>query len=160
MNWSAPTFHVSIYCFVLWFSHEKLCAVYTCTGLFLLNLFHVFSMPCSVAQLCPTQRPHGMQHTRLPCHLPSPRVCSNSCPLSQCCHPIISSSVAPFPSCLWSFPASGSFAMGWLFASGSQSIGASASASVRPMNIQELFPLKLTGLYNWIILLYTWNTMT
>ena len=72
----------------------------------------------------------------------------NSCPFSLWCHPTISSSVVPFSSCLQSFPASGSFPMSCLFASGSQSIGASASASawVLPMNIQDWFPLKLTGL--------------
>ena len=72
--------------------------------------------------------------------------CSNSHPLSWWCHPTISSSVIPFSSCLQSFPASGSFLMSWLFASGGQSIGASASASVFPMNIQDLFPLGLTCL--------------
>ena len=74
------------------------------------------------------------------------RVCSNSCPLSQWCHPTISSSVAPFFSCPQSFPASGSFPMNRLFPSGDQSIGASASASVLSMNIQHWFPLGLTGL--------------
>ena len=77
---------------------------------------------------------------------PSPGACSNSCPLSQWCHPTISSSVVPFSSRLLSFPASGSFPMSQFFASGVQSIGASASASVHPMNIQDLFPLGLTGL--------------
>ena len=91
---------------------------------------------------------HGLQHARLPCPSPSPRVCSNSCPLSWSCHPTISSFVIPFSSCLQSFPASGSFPMSQLFASGDQSIGvsASASASVLPVNIQDLFPLGLTGL--------------
>ena len=89
-------------------------------------------------------QPHGLQHTRLPCPLLSPRVCSNSCPLSQWCHPTISPSVIPFSSCPQSFPASGSFPMNWLFASGGQSIG--ASASVFPMNIQGWLPLGLTGL--------------
>ena len=68
-------------------------------------------------------RPHGLQHTRLPCPSPSPRVCSNSCPVSWWCHPTISSCVVPFSSCLQSFPESGSFLISWLFASGSQSIG-------------------------------------
>ena len=77
--------------------------------------------------------------------LPSPRVCSNSCPLSQWCHPAISSSDTLF-SCHQSFPASGPFPMSWLFTSGSQNIGASASASVLAMNIQSWFPLELTGL--------------
>ena len=73
-------------------------------------------------------------------------VCSNPCPLSQWGHPTISSSVVPFSSCPQSFPASGSFLMSWLFASGGQSIGASASTSVLPVNIQDWFPLGLTGL--------------
>ena len=89
-------------------------------------------------------RPHGLQHTRLPCPPPSPGACSNSCPLSQWCHPTVSSSVVPF-SCLQSFPASGSFPMSQFFASGGQSIGASALASVLPLNIQGLFLLGLTG---------------
>ena len=90
--------------------------------------------------------PHGLQQDRLPCPSPSPRVCSNSCPLSQWCHPTISSSVVPISSHLQSFPASGSFPMSWLFPSGGQSIGASASASVFPKNIQGWFPLGQTGL--------------
>ena len=90
--------------------------------------------------------PHGLQHARLPCPSLSPRVGSNSCPLSRWCHPTISSSVAPFSSCPRSSPASGSFHMSQFFASGGQSIGAAASASVLPMNIQGLFPLGLTGL--------------
>ena len=85
-------------------------------------------------------------NTRLSCPALSPRVCSNSCPLSQWCHPTISSSIIPFSSCPQSFPASGSFTMRQLFTSGVQSIGASASASVLPMNIQDWFPLGLTGL--------------
>ena len=90
-------------------------------------------------------QPHGLQHTRLPCPSPSPRACSNSCPSCWWRYPTTSSSVAPFSSCPQSFPASGSFPMNWLFASGGQSIGASASASVFPMNIQGWFPLGLTG---------------
>ena len=72
---------------------------------------------------------HGQQHARLPCPSSTPRTCSNSCPLSQWCYPIISSSVIPFSFCLQSFPASGSFLMSQFFASDGQSIGASASAS-------------------------------
>ena len=92
--------------------------------------------------------PHGLQHTRLLCPLPSPRVCSNSCPLSRWCHPTISSSVLPFSSCLQSFPVSGSYLLHRLFTSGSWSIraSASASASVLPMNIQGWFILGLTYL--------------
>ena len=86
---------------------------------------------------------HGMQHARLPCPSPSPRVYSNSCTLSWWC---ISLTVAPFSSCPQSFPASGSFLMSWLFASGGQSIRVAALASVLPMNIQGWFPLGLTGL--------------
>ena len=89
--------------------------------------------------------PHGLQHARLPCPSPTPGACLNSCPLSWWCHPTISSSV-PFSSYLQSFPASGSFPVSWLFASGGQSTGVSASASVLPMNIQGSFPLSLTGL--------------
>ena len=87
---------------------------------------------------------HGLQHARLPCPSPSPGACSNSCPLNQWYHPTISSSVIPFSSWPQSFPASGSFPMSQLFTSGGQSIG--ASTSVLPMNIQDWFPLGLTGL--------------
>ena len=90
--------------------------------------------------------PHGLQYTRLPCLPPTPGACSNWCPSSQWSHPTISSSVIPFSSCLQSFPASGSFPMNQFFASGDQSIGVSASASVLPMNIQDWFHLGLTGL--------------
>ena len=85
-------------------------------------------------------------YARLPCPSPSPGACSNLCPLSWWCHPIISSSVIPFSSCLQSFLASGSFLKSWLFALGGQRIKSSASASVLPMNIQGWFPLVLTGL--------------
>ena len=87
-------------------------------------------------------RPHGQACS---CPSPSPRVCLKSCPLSQWCHPIISSSFIPF-SCLQSFPASGSFPMNWVFISGGQSIGASTSVSVLSMNVQDWFPLGWTGL--------------
>ena len=101
---------------------------------------------CSVIKLCLTLRTNGIQHTRLPCPSPSPRVCSNSCALSQWCHPTISFSVIPFSSCLQSFPASGSFSVNWLFTSGGHRVGASALASVLPMNMQGWFSLRLTGL--------------
>ena len=90
--------------------------------------------------------PHGLQHTRLPCPSPSPGACSKSCASGQWCHPTFSSSVIPFSSCLQSFPVSGLFLMSWFFASGGQIIGASASASALPMNIQDCFPIGLTGL--------------
>ena len=103
-----------------------------------------FCCCCSVTQPCLTLPPHGLQHSRLPYPSLSPRVCSNLRPLSQWCHPTISS-VTPF-SCLQSFPTLGFFQMSRLFTSDGQSIGASASASVLPMNIQGWFPLGLTGL--------------
>ena len=93
-------------------------------------------------------QPHGLQHARPPCLLPTPRVYSDSCPLSQWCHINISSSVIPFSSCLQSFLASGSFQRSQFFTSGSQGIGLSASASVLPMNIQDWFPLELTSLFS------------
>ena len=93
--------------------------------------------------------PHGLQRARLPCPSPTPGACSDSCPLNQCWHPTVSSSVIPFSSCHQSFPASGSFPVSQFFASGGQSIGTSTSASVLPGNIQGWFPLGLTG---WISL--------
>ena len=105
---------------------------------------------CSVAKLCPILWPHELQHARLPCPSLSPRVCLNSCPLNRWCHPAISFSVIPFSSCPESLPESGSFLMSQFFASGDQSIGASASASVLPKHILGWFPLGLTG---WISLL-------
>ena len=92
---------------------------------------------------------HGLQHARPPCPSPTPGVYPNPCPLSRWCHPTISSSAIPFSSCPPSFPASGSFQMCQLFASGGQSIGVSASASVPPMNTQDWSPLGWTA---WISL--------
>ena len=89
---------------------------------------------------------NGLQHAKPPCPSPTHRVYSNSCPLSRWWHPTISSSVIPLSFCLWSFPASGSFTMSQLFASGGQSIGVSASTSLLPMNIQDWFPLGLSSL--------------
>ena len=91
-------------------------------------------------------RSHGLQHARLPCPSPFPRVCSDSCPSSRWCYPTILSSVTHFSSWPQSFPASGSFPMNQLFTSGGQNTGASSSASVFLMNIQGWFPLGLTGL--------------
>ena len=93
-------------------------------------------------------QPHEPQHTRPPCPSPTPRVHPNPCPLSWWCHPTILASVIPF-SHLQSFPASGPFRMSQLFASGGQSIGVSASASVLPMNTQDWSPSGWTG---WIFL--------
>ena len=94
-------------------------------------------------------RPHELQHARPPCPSPTPRVHSNSHPSSRWCRPAVSSSVVPFSSCPQSFPASGSFQMSQLFASGGQSIGVSASGSVLPMNTQDWSPLGWT---DWISL--------
>ena len=94
-------------------------------------------------------QPHGLQHARPPCPSPTPRVYSNSCPLSQWYHTTISSSVIPFSSHLQSFPVSGSFQMSQFFTSCGRSVGVAASASVLPMNIQDWFPLGWTG---WISL--------
>ena len=94
-------------------------------------------------------RPHELQHARPPCPSPTPRVDSNSCPLSWWCHLTISPSVVPFSSRLQSFPASGSFQVSPFFPSGGQSIGVSALSSVLPRNIQDWFPLGWTG---WISL--------
>ena len=103
--------------------------------------------------------PHGLQHARLPCPSLSPRACSNSCPLSRWCHPTSSSSVTCFSSYPQSFPASGSFPVSQFFASGGQSIGASTSPSVLPLNIQGWFPLGLTGLISLLCSSYEliWN---
>ena len=122
-------------------------------GFFEIIFLHLLRWPCdfctmfcwdsSVTQLCLTLRPHGLQH---PCPSPFSWVFSNSCPLSQWCHPTISCSVSLFSSCLQSFPAFRCFPVSQFFAWGGQSIGVSASASVLPMNIQGSLSLKLTGL--------------
>ena len=109
--------------------------------------FGIISMVVKVVQPLSSIQllwPHGLQHARPPCPPLSPRVCSNSCPLTQWCHPTISSPVTHF-SCPQSFPASGSFPMHQFFTSGGQSTGVSALASVLPMNIQDWFPLGWTG---------------
>ena len=99
----------------------------------------------SVSVMSNSLWPHGLQHARHPCPSPTPRVYTNSCPLSQWRPPTISSSVVPFFSCHQSFPVSGSFQMNQFFASGGQSIGVSTSASVLPMSIQGWFPLGWTS---------------
>ena len=104
----------------------------------------VIQFSCSVVSN--SLRPCGPQHARPPCPSPATGVYPNSCPMSQWCHPTVSSFVVPFSSCLQSFPASGSFPVSQFFASGGQSIGVSTSASVLSMSIQDWFPLGLTGL--------------
>ena len=108
-----------------------------------------FGIQFSHSVVSDSLQPHGLQHTRLPCPLPTPGAYSNSCPYSWWCHPTISSSVVPFSSHLQSFPASESFPMSQFFASDGQSIGVSVSSSVLPLNIQDWFPSGLTG---WISL--------
>ena len=141
------------------FSHVK---IYIENVYIKIKLFHLFLflnwiknhlLNTSVQFSCPVVSnclwPHGLQHARPPCPSPTPRVYSNSCPLSWWCHPTISSSVVPFSSCFQSFPASGSFQMNQFFTSGGQSIAVWASTSVLPMNSQDWFPLGWSG---WISL--------
>ena len=105
--------------------------------------FNSVQFSCSVVSSSLPSR--ALPHARLPCPSPTPGVYSNSCPLSQWCHPTISFSVVHLSFCLQSSPASGSFPMSQFFASGGESIAVSASAWVLPMNIQDWFPLGLTG---------------
>ena len=120
-----------------------------CVFEFFLLIFKLGSVQFSCSVASDSSWPHGPQHTRPPCPSPTPGVYLNSSPSSSCCHPTIASSVIPFSSHLQSFPASGSFQMSQLLASGGQSIGVSASASVLSMNTQDWSPLGWTG---WIYL--------
>ena len=108
------------------------------------NIQNRSSVQFSHSVMSHSLRPHELQHTRPPCPSPTPGACSSSCPSNQWCHPTISSSVIPFSFCLQSFPGLGSFLMSQFFTSDGQSIG--ASTSVLPMNIQDWFPLGLSGL--------------
>ena len=129
-----------------WLSNNTLC--HSSPKCFSTDSFNISQSSLSVVSSF--LRPHGLQRSRFLCPSLSSGACSNSCLLSRWCHPIISSSVVPFSSCPQSFPASeSSFPMSQLFASGGKSIGVSASASVLPMNIENWFPLGLTG---WISL--------
>ena len=110
-----------------------------------IRVSHFSSVQFSHSVMSDSLQPHGLEHSRPPCPLPTPEVYSNSWPLSWWCHQTVSSSVVPFSSCLQSFPASGSFQMSQFFAPGGQSFGVSTSASVLPMNIQDWFPLGWTG---------------
>ena len=112
-------------------------------------LSFVVSVQFSHSVMPDSLQTRGLQQARLPCPSPTHKACSNSCPLSQWCHPITSSSVGPFFSCLQFYPGSGSFPMSQFFTSGGQNIGVSASVSVLPMNIQDWSPLGWTG---WIFL--------
>ena len=157
-QWIRPSLVLSI-CFKI-YRPTRLVYFFLCEfgGLYLSSscLFHLGYQTCrhklvqlllfSHSVMSNSLRPHGLQQAGLPCPSPSPGVCSNSCPLSQWYHPTISSSVILFSSCTQSFPASRSFPMNQLYASGGQSTEVSASASVLPMNIQDWFPLGLTGL--------------
>ena len=139
-----------IYCPVKFLIHNpSLCS--TCNNCFitfwLTRLLNQSRFSCSV--MSDSLWPPGRQHARLPCPSPTPRAYSNSCPLYRQCHPTISSSVVPFSSHLQSFPAPGSFPRSQFFISGGQSTRVSVSALVLPMNIQDLFPLRLT---DWISL--------
>ena len=128
-------------------SGTRLSTKHKCMAMF--SNWWISSVQVSHSVVSNSLRPHGLPHARPPCPSPTPGVYSNSCPLRQWCHPTISSSVVPFSPHLQSFPESGSFQMSQLFASGGQTIGISASASVLPMNIQDWSPLGWTG---WISL--------
>ena len=132
-----------------WTTGEVPVSVTENVKIFLLIDPSISSVQFSCSVMSNSLRPHESQHARHPCPSPTPGVHSNSCPSSWWCHPAISSSVVPFSSCPQSLPASGSFPMSQLFASGGQSIGVSDSASVLPMNTQDWPPLGWTG---WISL--------
>ena len=122
--------------------------MYTFHGHDIMLMLQFSSVQFSHSVMSKSLWPHGLQHPRPPCPSSTPKVYSNSCPLSQWCYPTISSSVIPFSSCLQSFPASGSSQMSQLFAWGGQSTGVSASTSVLPMNTQDWSPLGWT---DWIL---------
>ena len=154
----SPLVHQHVVMSIYWLLQRVLLRKWACRYTFkLVLLLHLNVFPqvklldhkFSWSVMSNSLRPHGLQHARPPYPSPAPGAYSNSCPLSQWCHPTISSFVVPFSSCLQSFPASGSFQMSQFFASGGQSIGLSALASVLPMNIQDWFPLGWT---DWISL--------
>ena len=111
-----------------------------------LDSIFIIRKVCCCSVVSHSLTPHGLQHVRIPCPSPSPGDCSNSCPLSKRCYQSISSSESNFSYRSQSFPKSGSFKMSWLFISGGQSIGASDSASVFPLNSHGWFPLRQTSL--------------
>ena len=148
---------------IIWTSVGKLiCLVFNMLSRFVIGFLpRSSSVQFSHSVMSDSLWPHESQHARLPCLSLYTRVCSNSCPLSWWCHSTILSSVNPFSYCPQSFPASGSFLMSQFFTSGGWSIGASASMSVLLMNIQDWFPLRLTGLISlqskrlWRVFSYT-----
>ena len=152
--WSGLTFRSPLDCFVrtLHYDPSVLAGLHGVAHSFIeldKAMVHVISLvQFSHSVVSDSLRPHGLRHGRLPCPSSTLGACSNSCPSSRWCHPTTSCFVIPF-SCLQSFPASGSFQMSQLFASGDQSIGVSASASVLPMNTQDWSPLGWTS---WISL--------
>ena len=158
-------FHTASRCFTIWATRESLTSLHFVSLITLIlkdfilfdnvneAVFLISFLECSLLILlfshsivANSLQPHRLQHGRLPCTSRTPGACSNSCPLSQWCHPTISDSVVPFSSCPQSFPATRSFLVSQFFTAGGQIIGVSASASVLPMDIQDLFSLGLTGL--------------
>ena len=125
-------------CVCVCFVNKFICTIF--------QVLHQYQYQFSHSVMFDSLPHHGLQHIKLPCPSSTSGTFSNSCPSSRWCHPTISSSVIPFSAYLQSCPASGSFLMSQLFTSGGQSIGASASVSVLPMNIQDWFPSGLTGL--------------
>ena len=134
----------------------KLDGIFKSRDITLLTKVHtVSSVQFSCSVVSDSLQPHGLQHARLPCLSPTSGACSNSCPLSRWCHPTILSSVVLLSYCLQSFSASGSFLMSQFFTSGGHSIGASGSASVLPMNIQDLISFRI----DWFDLLAVQGTL-
>ena len=136
---------LNILCFFHYFCCNMDFSIHSSMRGVLTSIYKIPSLLFSRSVVSDSLQPHRLQHARLPCPSPSCWACLNSCPLSQWCHPTILSAVAPFSSCLQSFPASGSFLMSQLFISGGQSIGASAPVSVLLVNIQGWLPLGLPG---------------
>ena len=142
-------FQCYIYYSVIWMYHN-LCNQYAIVGyLSCIHLSPFSSVQFSCSVVLDSLQPHGLQHARPPCPLPTPAVHPNPCPLSQWCHPTISSPVIPFSYSPQSFPVSGSFQMSQPFTLGGQRVGVSASTSVLPMNTQDWSPLGWSG---WISL--------
>ena len=144
-KWWCNRVGLNILCFFHYFCCNMDFSIHSSMRGVLTSVCKIPSLLFSRSVVSDSLQPHGLQHSRLPCPSLSCWACLNSCPLSQWCHPTILSSVAPFSSCLQSFPASGSFLMSQLFISGGPSIGASAPVSVLLVNIQGWLPLGLPG---------------